>query len=112
MMGSDERDRFVRAGLTRSGYLPAGASNGDLATAISRYQSDNDLLPNGRADFDLLYHLLATESRKPGSSGGVGALEPAAATPIATAPAPTVEPPRAMLGTNRGPRRATAPARP
>lgn len=112
MMGSDDRDRFVRTGLARTGYLPAGPSTGDLSTAIGRFQSDNDLIPNGRVDFDLYYRLLAGDSRRSGSSGtgvssagvvGTGAPGPAATAPIATAAAPAAEPPRAMLDTSRGP---------
>jgi len=102
-MGERERDDFVSAALVRTGYLPAG-SNGqsaDLADAISRYQSDSDLIPNGRIDFDLYYRMLANEARNP------KAVASAAAAPLAaavTAPAaPAAEAPGLILSTPRGP---------
>ena len=107
MMGRDERDNFVRTGLTRAGYLPAGPSTGDLSTAIARYQSDNDLIANGRVDFDLYYRLLAGNSCRPGSSaagapsaGAVGAGAPGRRRGAdCDRAAPAAEPPAAMLAT-------------
>lgn len=99
-MSAAERDRFVRTGLVRAGYLRgAGDAAPDLKDAIARYQAENDLVPNGRLDFELYYRLLATGSRKSGSAPAV-ATEPAAVATPAAAPLP----PRTILGTSRGPR--------
>ena len=64
-MGADERERFVRAGLVRAGYL-RDAADPALPDAISRYQADNGLVPNGRPDFQLYYQLLAADARRRG----------------------------------------------
>ncbi len=39
-------------------------------SAVARYQAENDLVPNGRVDFDLYYRLLASNSRQPGRASG------------------------------------------
>ena len=104
-MGGQERERFVSAALMRTGYLqgdsdPAGSGFSD---AISRYQVDSDLVPNGRIDFDLYYRLLAADARHP-------AAKTAAALPVGEsaptpAPVPVVtEPLRLVVGSPRGPR--------
>jgi curli biogenesis system outer membrane secretion channel CsgG len=99
-MSTEERERFAKDGLTRAGYYRAVGGSPDgiaLADAASRYQADNDLVPNGRMDFDLYYRLLASNARAPG-----GIAEPAA---LATQPvAATRSMPRLALGTSRGPR--------
>ncbi|HEY0185312.1 MAG TPA: hypothetical protein VGC09_21130, partial [Rhodopila sp.] len=66
IMGGGERDRFVSAALVRAGYLRGGADqDAGLADAVSRYQADSGLVPNGRIDFDLYYRLLSNETRQP-----------------------------------------------
>jgi hypothetical protein len=100
-MSASERDRFVRTGLVRAGYLRgAGEPGTDLRDAIARYQAENDLVANGRIDFELYYRLLATASRK-GDPTATPAATDAAAVPAPAAPA---LPPRTILGTSRGPR--------
>lgn len=100
-MSPAERDRFVRSGLVRAGYLRSGGEGpADLSDAIARYQAQNDLVPHGRLDFELYYRLLATSSRQPGPA-------PALAGPVTAdvAAAPEMRPPpRAILATTRGPR--------
>lgn len=96
-MSPGEREGFVRAGLARAGYLPGGtASAADLSDAIARYQAQNDLVPNGRLDFELYYRLLASASR------GRAPVGPAASGVAAVTQAHPA--PRAILGTPRGPR--------
>ena len=102
IMGQGERERFVSAALVRTGYLSSGdgASAPGFTDAIARYQSDNDLVPNGRVDFDLYYRMLANEARKPGN-------KPVPATPVAAAVAPALpppSPPRLVMSTPRGPK--------
>ncbi len=98
-MGSGERDQFARAALIQAGYLRSGDSSpADLASAISRYQAENDLVPSGRVDFDLYYRLLANDARRHGPGPAV----PARVTTAAAVPAPQ-EAPRAVLSTGHGP---------
>lgn len=119
-MGERERTGFVSAALVRTGYLQgaSGAQTPEWSDAVARYQADNDLVPNGRVDFDLYYRLLANDARHPIA----GASTPAVATPVAAAPGspntgPVVaaqakadaaipaalDPPRLVLGSPRGP---------
>lgn len=102
IMGQGERERFVSAALVRTGYLSSGGdgSTPGFSDAIARYQADNDLVPNGRVDFDLYYRMLANEARHPGT-------KPVPATPVAAAVAPALpppSPPRLVLSTPRGPK--------
>ena len=107
-MNSGERDRFVRSALFRMGYLQGDTAGGDMSEAIARYQASNDLVPNGRIDFDLYYRLLASDSRPPAQAVPIAAAmpapapAPAPAVPVA-APPPAPEAPRALLDTPRGP---------
>ncbi|MFL5280121.1 MAG: DUF4384 domain-containing protein [Rhodopila sp.] len=102
MMGG-ERDRFVTTALARAGYLQSDGSGTQLSDAISRYQADNDLVPNGRIDFELYYRLLASDGRQPVTKA-------VAKTPIAdtaTAPpsaAPLAPPPGLVVSSPRGPK--------
>jgi hypothetical protein len=93
-MSGDERDRFVKDGLTRAGYYRGGAAPTD---AIARFQADNDLVPSGRIDFDLYYRLLVTKGRAAPST------TTAAVAPAAVAPAQRTFP-QLALNTSRGPR--------
>ena len=59
-----------------TGYLrgEGDGPNPGLSEAIARYQADNDLVPNGRVDFDLYYRLLATDrspNARPPQHGGL-----------------------------------------
>ena len=97
-MSAADRDRFVRAGLVRTGYLrSADASTTELGDAIARYQAENDLVANGRLDFEIYYRLLASAGR----SGTVTAATLPQPAPQA-APANTGQL-RLALGTSRGP---------
>jgi hypothetical protein len=99
-MGEAERERFVSAALVRTGYLrsESDGTNPGLSEAIARYQAENDLVPNGRLDFDLYYRLLSNDARHP-------ATKLAANSPVSVAAAlPPQEPPRLVLNTARGPR--------
>ena len=101
VMSASERDRFVRSGLVRAGYLrSASEPAADLTAAIARYQAENDLVANGRLDFELYYRLLATASRRSGPAPAAADV----ATADAPAPVGTAAAPRAILGTSRGPR--------
>ena len=72
IMPARELDSFVSAALTRTGYLrsQSDGSQADLSDAIARYQADNDLVPNGKVDFDLYYRLLANEARQKSTKPG------------------------------------------
>jgi hypothetical protein len=106
LMGPQERNRFVEAGLQRAGYLTDGRR--DISAAVARYQAENDLVPSGRIDFELYYRLLASEpSRARGRSAAAPAVAPGAVVAplaaVATVPvAPAAAPPRALLSTSRG----------
>ena len=82
-MSPDERARFVRTNLARTGYLNGAAGSDELdptlRDAIARYQSEHDLVANGRIDFDLYYRLSAASS--------------SAARPVAQEAAPPPAPP-------------------
>ena len=105
IMGQREQENYVRAALLRTGYLRTSRDDAkaEMSDAISRYQADHDLVPNGRIDFDLYYRLLGNEARR--TSAGPAAA-PAAATPTAApaAPAVPVEAPRLVISSPRGPR--------
>jgi curli biogenesis system outer membrane secretion channel CsgG len=101
VMGEGERERFVSTALVRTGYLPAGSDGTapGFSDAVARYQSDNDLVPNGRVDFDLYYRMLANEARRPGGKPAPAALVTAAVAPVLPAAAPTL-----VMSTPRGPK--------
>ncbi len=118
-MGEAERDRFVSAALVRTGYLRSqgGEPSAGMSDAISRYQADNDLIPNGRIDFDLYYRMLAYDARVPSdkpvaqapaaqAQNAASRVTPPPVSPsvAATAPVPSPEPPRLTMSTPRGPR--------
>ncbi len=98
-MGPSERDQFVRAALLQAGYLQdAGGPSKDLASAVARYQAENDLVPSGRVDFELYYRLLANDARRHGPGPAVPARLTEAVAPIVP------EEPRMTLSTGHGPR--------
>jgi curli biogenesis system outer membrane secretion channel CsgG len=99
LMPDGERNRFVSTVLARDGYLQGQADGAGLSDSIARYQADNDLVPNGRIDFDLYYRLLATDARHP-------AAKAVATTPVAdtAAAAPPAAPPGLVLSSPRGPK--------
>jgi len=103
LMGGSERERFVSASLAKTGYLrnEADGANAGLSDAIARYQADNDLVPNGRLDFELYYRLLANEARR---STTRPATPVAAAVPAVPVAPPAAEAPRIVMNTPRGPR--------
>jgi hypothetical protein len=112
IMGERERDTFVSGALVRTGYLDSATTEQtpELSAAIARYQADNDLVPNGRVDFDLYYRMMSNEGRHPKTAkvavaspvAAVAATPPVAAIAAATAPA-TPEPPQLVMSTPRGP---------
>ena len=104
LMGSGDRDAYFRDGLVRAGYLTPG-DGGNLSAAIARYQADNDLIANGREDFDLYLRMLGTSSERPGAPRPAPAppAAPVAAPVAATVPAPPPpQAPRVVLATARG----------
>jgi curli biogenesis system outer membrane secretion channel CsgG len=112
-MSQTDRVRFARSNLERAGYLANGggdAVDAPLQDAIARYQSEHDLVANGRVDFDLYYRLLAeADGAKPSKlSGAVPAVRPAAAATVSAASAPPMPSPTPIvapdlrLSTNRG----------
>ena len=92
-MSATDRIRFTRSSLARAGYLADGeggdAVDAPLQDAIARYQSEHDLVANGRVDFDLYYRLIAeaggVQGLKPGQAG-TGRVAPAVNAPTATLP--------------------------
>jgi curli biogenesis system outer membrane secretion channel CsgG len=102
-MGERERSHFVSAALVRTGYLQGDddAASVGFSDAVARYQVDNDLVPNGRIDFDLYYRLLAADARRP-------AAKPVTAVPVneaTTAPAVGAPSPlRLVVDSPRGPK--------
>jgi curli biogenesis system outer membrane secretion channel CsgG len=122
-MSTAERVRFARSNLARLGYVDN--AEGDqvdppLQDAVARYQSEHDLVANGRVDFDLYYRLMAEagrDNRKSSAalaSTGSAASSAATATPTPEAPPPAAAPAAAMrepppapslkLNTNHGER--------
>jgi hypothetical protein len=80
-----------------------------MSDAIARYQAENDLVPNGRVDFDLYYRMLAGGAR-PTASSQTASSQAGPVTPVVAPVAPPVapplaaEPPRISLVSTRGPR--------
>ena len=114
IMGEREREGFVSKALSRTGYLrsQSDGATAELSDAVGRYQADNDLVPNGRIDFDLYYRLLANEARQntsktttaPATMPAVGPVSPATpAVATAAASPPPPPPPRLVLSSPRGP---------
>jgi hypothetical protein len=101
-MGETERERVVSVALVRAGYLrdEGNGPNPGLSEAVARYQAENDLVPNGRVDFDLYYRLLASDGRRPTAKPVAASPANAAVTPAL----PPTEPPRLVVSTPRGPR--------
>jgi len=54
-LSTQQKSASVEKGLQKAGYLKSGTS---IKNAISSYQKDNDLIANGRIDFDLYSSLL------------------------------------------------------
>lgn len=112
-MSAVERVRFARTHLAQAGYLQGAAGDEldpPLRDAIARYQSEHDLVENGRIDFDLYYRLMAEAGRDKERAAAASA-PPApvvaanAATPAsapAPAPAPEPTPPVLQLSSSRG----------
>ena len=88
--------------MVRAGYLrdEGNGPNPGLSEAVARYQAENDLVPNGRVDFDLYYRLLASDGRRPTAKPVAASPANAAVTPAL----PPTEPPRLVVSTPRGPR--------
>ncbi len=101
-MSQTDRIRFARSNLMRAGYLAGGDGDGavdaPLQDAIARYQSEHDLVPNGRVDFDLYYRLMSeTTGAKVAkvvlpSGAGASSAAPAVSATTATATAPAATP--------------------
>jgi peptidoglycan hydrolase-like protein with peptidoglycan-binding domain/curli biogenesis system outer membrane secretion channel CsgG len=74
---ADEQVRFVQQVLTSSGYYDGpitGLYDTQTRDAAARYQSDNELIPSGRIDFDLYYSMLSKPgvlARAPGREGAI-----------------------------------------
>jgi hypothetical protein len=103
-MGTRDRQQFAADALARTGYYRRngdGQGSPTLDEAVARFQSDNDLVPNGRVDFDLYYRLLAQSSRAPAAGVVASSSTPQLATATAEAPR---SPPKLTLTTSRGPR--------
>jgi hypothetical protein len=113
-MSTTERQRFVTTSLARAGYLGGGGdvSTANLSAAVSRYQAENDLVPNGQLDFDLYYRLLASDPNPRGRARTAAASAvpvaasspPPAVAPTASLPPPSDEAPRLTLSNARGTR--------
>jgi hypothetical protein len=94
-MGGPERVRFARTHLAQAGYLQSAAGDEldpPLRDAIARYQSEHDLIANGRVDFDLYYRLMAEAGREKELASAMPSAPPTA-QPAASASAP--QPPAA-----------------
>jgi hypothetical protein len=96
-MNAAERVRFAGTHLARAGYFQGAASDEldpQLRDAIARYQSEHDLVANGRVDFDLYYRLMAEAGREKERASASPSV-PAAAQPVANAApaAPPADPP-------------------
>jgi hypothetical protein len=117
-MSEADRVRFARSNLARAGYL-ANGEGGDvvdapLQDAIARYQSDHDLVANGRIDFDLYYRLVSEGNGEPKvvkpAQASVGVTDAApAANP---APQTTVSPATVSSAATVSPATATAAPKP
>lgn len=104
-MGPDQRARFAAASLARVGYWQGAFASADdprLRQAIARFQASNDLVPNGRIDFDLYYRLLGTNATAANAPGRIEAAERSPEAP--SAPARLAGSPQIILDTSHGPR--------
>jgi curli biogenesis system outer membrane secretion channel CsgG len=92
-MSAGERVRFARTHLAQAGYLqgaPSEELDPPLHDAIARYQSEHDLVANGRIDFDLYYRLMAEAGRDKKLASALPSTPPAV-QPVASAP-PSAQP--------------------
>jgi curli biogenesis system outer membrane secretion channel CsgG len=114
-MSAADRVRFARSNLARAGYLDS--AEGDqidpqLHDSIARYQSEHDLVANGRIDFDLYYRLMAEAGREKKTAAAspsaapavIAAPAPPAAAAAVVAPPPPSPVPSLRLSTSRGER--------
>lgn len=103
-MPPDEQVRVVQRGLAQTGDYagPAdGVLSAELREAVNRYKAQNDLIADGRVDFDLYYRLLAdNRAVVPTAAGGNGGGAPAPAAAAAASAASAAQPPgyRALDG--------------
>ena len=119
-MSTTDRVRFVRTNLARAGYGDnTGGDNIDpqLHDSIARYQSEHDLVANGRVDFDLYYRLMAEAGGEKGtrvastpSSGAMPVAAAASVPPVAPAPAPALPIAPAAAPAISAPKPVPAPA--
>jgi curli biogenesis system outer membrane secretion channel CsgG len=93
-MSAQALQRFAGDALARTGSYRGNDE------AVARFQSDNDLVPNGRVDFDLYYRLLAQASRVPSAGVAASTATPQLASAAADAPRSL---PKLTIGTSRGP---------
>ena len=67
-MSASDRVRFIQRKLQAIGSYKGeinGAMNDELRTAVAKYQSENNLIANGRVDFEVYYALLDSEEELP-----------------------------------------------
>lgn len=117
--GMAEKDRVTHAQtkLTQYGYYKGpvtGTTDSATSAAIGRYQQENNLIADGRVNFDLYYSLMDSKGAQiappPVAAASPGAMSAAAAPLPAAAPAVAkVAPPAATalsvsLDSDRGPR--------
>jgi len=111
-MSATDRVRFARANLAHAGYLDTGTGDEidqPLRDSIARYQSEHDLVANGRIDFDLYYRLLAEGGRGKDTASVASNAAPAPA-PVAAAPAAPAPPPAAPVAPPAAAARESVPA--
>ncbi|MBF0155411.1 MAG: DUF4384 domain-containing protein [Magnetococcales bacterium] len=91
-MSIKDRTSLTQRVLLGSGYLTADYKNGVIdeatKTAIGRYQSDNNLIADGRVNFDLYYSFLSKDMVLAQEKTGEGKPEDVAAQvkPVTTVP--------------------------
>ena len=99
VMSAEERTRLTQAALRRAG-LYAGEVGGEptpeLRRAVIRYQAENDLIADGRIDFDLYYSFLVSDLAIGGEAEAVAGSAPEVRE--ATMPVNYSPPPSPSLG--------------
>ncbi len=105
-MSAKEQVVFVQRALAGKGYLnipPTGERDQSTKEAIARYQSENDLIPDGRINFDLYAKLIGDDlalGQQPNAQGGL--VEPIASNDPTQQPVVKPQPLSLILGTPQG----------
>jgi curli biogenesis system outer membrane secretion channel CsgG len=100
-MSASDRISYAQRMLAADGYYsgqPTGSDDEATRSALGRWQSDHDVIANGRMEFDTYMRMLSVRK-----SGGATVTAAAARVPPASAPSSAPVAPDLFLSSDRGP---------